>query len=63
MEQDYILSSRLLNNWDKDGAGIVYFVLAVDCLITGTRMEQDYILSSRLCNSWDKDGAGIIYFV
>ena len=27
MEQDYILSSRLCNDWDKDGAGIIYFCL------------------------------------
>ena len=51
--------SRLINDWDKDGAGIIYIVLTVDCLMTG----RDYILclNSRLFNDLDKDGADIIY--
>ena len=48
--RDYILclNRRLFNNWDKDGAGIIYFVLTVDCLMIGTRMEQGlYTLSKQ----------------
>ena len=47
---DYILcqSSRLFDDWDNAGAEFIYFVLTVDCLMTGTRMEQRLYTLSKL---------------